>query len=858
MLAVKIKSKFASKTTLCLLISCLLLLQPAVFGQKVEREEIVVSFVSRGLFSEEFFVQYDGEHIYLPLLEVLSALDMFGAFDRANQRVEGFLFTPSDKFTFDYKKLEVSYGGKKHAVSYNQFMVESTDLFLRVDQFKRLFGLPFEFDFSELRVSMPADKRLPLYQKLLRKRLHKKLKQKEKEIGPVYRLPLKRSWFSGGALDWQISNSLVGRQNHFYGFDLGSSVLGGDLVVSGGGSKSQGFDPEQMRYRWNFAFQDNSYITKASLGEVYTVGALGRSLNGAMVTNRPLVQRRYYQTINVSDIIGPNWEVELYIDNELVDVVTTDSRGEYNFNVDLVYGNTLVTLKMYGPNGEIKSEDKYFLVPFNLIPKGEFEYTIAAGESKVLRENRRYAQAQAFYGVSSWLTAGLGLEQPLGAPGEESIRFAGELGVQVGGGLTFSTAIAPKRSIGINGSFSRSSSFSLAAGFTKYWPDEFFNPFNREYRAIFSASAPLKIKSTRIGLRYYISVDKFPTVLSTNMNYGISGSAGRVNLNLLGKFSQSKYETRTVNDLVNQIFATVHIYKWIRPQFRVAYNHSKQMLDKYGLYIGRRVFKTAQLSVSYERNETLKTDAVQVTFHLFTGFLTSTTRGISTNRGSTVSQVQRGSILYDGNTHSIRFDRRNNVGYASAVVRPYLDRNYNSQMDQGEEWLEGIRPKMKGPSGIPSGKNNLHYFNRLRPYDNYLIQIDQNSLDDPTLKAVYENYMVTVGPNVVTAIDVPVVVTSDISGTVNRLLPQGGEIGVGGIKIRIVNITTDELTELTTFNDGEYYYLGLTPGSYRAYIDPKQLEQYGYVSKPGGIDFIIEPTEGGTSIEDISFKIVSK
>ena len=152
----------------------------------------------------------------------------------------------------------------------------------------------------------------------------------------------------------------------------------------------------------------------------------------------------------------------------------------------------------------------------------------------------------------------------------------------------------------------------------------------------------------------------------------------------------------------------------------------KQMLDKYGLYIGRRVFKTAQLSVSYERNETLKTDQIQLTFHLFTGFLTSTTRGISSNRGSTVSQVQRGSILYDGHTHSIRFDRRNNVGYASAVVRPYLDRNYNSQMDPGEEWLEGIRPKMKGPSGIPSGKNNLHYFNRLRPYDDYLIQIEQS------------------------------------------------------------------------------------------------------------------------------------
>ncbi len=78
----------------------------------------------------------------------------------------------------------------------------------------------------------------------------------------------------------------------------------------------------------------------------------------------------------------------------------------------------------------------------------------------------------------------------------------------------------------------------------------------------------------------------------------------------------------------------------------------------------------------------------------------------------------------------------------------------------------------------------------------------------------------------------------------------------GGIKVIILNISKESVTEITTFSNGQFYYLGLIPGLYRVYINPGQLKKYGYKSEPAGIEFDIEPVEGGTSVEDINFLLL--
>ena len=145
----------------------------------------------------------------------------------------------------------------------------------------------------------------------------------------------------------------------------------------------------------------------------------------------------------------------------------------------------------------------------------------------------------------------------------------------------------------------------------------------------------------------------------------------------------------------------------------------------------------------------------------------------------------------------------------------------------------------------------------MRPYDEYIVQVDQYSLDNPLLRSAHENFKVTVDPNTVTSINVPIVTAGEISGTVKRST-AGDSVGIGGIRVSVENVVTGKETMITTFNDGEFFYLGLVPGMYKVIIDRRQLEKYGYQSSPVERTFQIRTTEGGDSVENLNFLLTPK
>jgi Arc/MetJ-type ribon-helix-helix transcriptional regulator len=287
----------------------------------------------------------------------------------------------------------------------------------------------------------------------------------------------------------------------------------------------------------------------------------------------------------------------------------------------------------------------------------------------------------------------------------------------------------------------------------------------------------------------------------------------------------------------------------------VSYDHTLGQVSRYGVQWAKRLFRYGQISMSLSRNEIVKHNQVIVTFRLLTGFADFSSRLISSGGYTSMSQVQRGSIRYDQEGHRVRFDRRYGIGSGSALVRPFLDDNYNGTLDEGEELIPGLRATIEGSRAKRSGRHQQYYYDNLQAYDQYLVQIDKYSLDDPWLKPTHENYEIFCVPNVVTAIDVPVVVSSEVSGRVQRRI-DSLTAGQGGIRVMVLDLAKESVTEITTFSNGEYFYLGLIPGSYRAYIDREQLAKLRYSSQPEAIEFEVKPLEMGTSIEDIDFLIV--
>ena len=823
--------------------------------EDTEVVEIVVNFEVRKLINKDIFAQYDGTEIYLPLINIFQLLELYIDADFKNLRFSGFFISKKDKYEIDLTRHTARARGQKYELLPSDYFLMPHELYLRIDLFKQLFDLDMKFIFSTLQVRLPLNEDFPSYKKLKRHQDQAKLELIKAELKDIKFLRRKREMFGGGVADWVISASPIGGGGQFYDLTLGGMILGGDIYLAGGGNTVTGFESDKLNYKWHYFFEDNRYFTQADLGCIYTGGLLSRFLEGGLITSRPQVQRKHFQTIDLSGNPGEGWEVELYINNRLTDYTHTDHTGEYNFTIDINYGITEIVLKMYGPNGELKTERQYIGVPYKLISEKSYEYTLAVGKSDEINANGEYMQAGGLYGLSDKATIGLSSDLPLSSKNGEKSTAAGEATYQVDGNLTVNASLAPGYAFSIAQNYRHPTTLSFSSSFTRYFKNRYRNRLNLVHNLSLSASSPVRIGRRHYSLKYSISWNKFPQMNSINMNYGFNTSQFRVYFNYIGRCKISKYPDRSVTNVTSKLFIAPQYFQWVRPQLRISYDHTLNQATQYGIHLNKRVFKTGQLALSFERQETSKSYQVAVSLKFWSDFADFTSRLSYSDDYLSMSQVQKGSIRYDQDAHRIWFDRRKGVGYGSAVVRPFLDDNYNGVLDEDEEFIPGLKARIKGGRQKLSGRDQHYYYDGLRAYDQYIVQIDKYSLNNPLLTPTHENYRVHCNPNIVTAINVPLVAGSDISGQVDRQVDDM-KTGQGGIKVMILNISKERVTEITTFSNGQFYYLGLIPGLYRVYIDPGQLKKYGYRSEPAGIEFDIEPVEGGTSIEDINFLLI--
>lgn len=818
-------------------------------------EEVPVNFRVRHLINKDIFVQYDGEHIYLPVIEIFNQLDLKIDADLKNKRFKGFVISSKNKYDIDLENLRAEYPGGKLQIPPDQYVLTTTDLFLRTDLYGTFFGIPIQFNFSELQVTLPLNEDFPAYQKLKRSLEHKRLKKEEAALKDVKRLQYKRSLLAGGVLDWSLSASPVGDGTNYFGFSLGSMLLGGDLTVSGTGNSQTGFNEDQLRYRWHYYFDWSPYLSQAEIGDVYTGGILSRGLRGGMITNKPQTSRTYFRTIRVEGQPGPDWEVELYLDRNLVDYTHTDQSGSYEFLVDINYGASLITLKMYGPNGEIKTEEQYVRVPYNIIPKNSLEYTVTFGEGQSQSLNRKYAQAIAYYGLSNKLTIGISGDAPIDRFDDEPFSFAGVATYQLFGNMTMNGTYAPGYAARGALNFNKPSLVSIDGSITKYYENKFRNFITLRQNIMLSLTAPIRIGTQRMNLRYYMTWDKYPNRDIFNINFGGTVSLPRANIYYLGKYQITKYPTSTVNQLISEVFTSLTITRWLRPQFRFTYNHANNELISTGVYFNKRLYKQTQFTFSYERDIPSGTNMFRLSFNMFTDFAGFTTRVASTGDATNVTQTQNGSLRYDNDSKRLILDRYYGVGRSFAVVRPFMDDNLNGRIDNDEKYVDGLKAQIKGGRERKRGKQHLYYYDGLNPYDEQTIRIDPLSLDDPLLKPIYENYEIALNPNVVTAINVPIVIAGEVTGFVTRE-SEAGDAGQGGINVVFYNLAKESLTEITTFSNGEYFYLGLIPGKYKAYVSPEQLQRLGYRCEPESLEFEMEVVKGGAIVSDLNFKLI--
>jgi hypothetical protein len=253
--------------------------------------------------------------------------------------------------------------------------------------------------------------------------------------------------------------------------------------------------------------------------------------------------------------------------------------------------------------------------------------------------------------------------------------------------------------------------------------------------------------------------------------------------------------------------------------------------DWYRLSLGRNVGPSARLEVGTGWSRLDGTAQ-------FTIGISSTGRHAYVNAwmtgqrepGVTTQLAAEGSLLYQADQGRVETYPFRSLGRGGLSGTVFVDTNGNGVLDRGEETVPGAR--LQADYMLTETDANGHYaIWNLTPFEAANIQVDPESLRNPLWVPTFDLAQVAVTPNGFRRVDLPLVESLEIEG---RIRTRAGDAlhAPGAVPLKLVQLDGDREYRTRSFSDGEFYLLGVVPGTYRCEIDARWLESRGLSVDP--------------------------
>ena len=652
-----------------------------------------------------------------------------------------------------------------------------------------------------------------------------------------------------GMADWSVisTQQSPGGTDTRVNLALGTVIAGGEANVLLNYDNTSTFTEKQQQYQWHFVNNDQPVLRQVTAGKINATAtsSIFDPILGVQFTNTPSTYRRSFGTYTLSDITEPNWMVELYVNNVLIDYMKADGSGFYKFEVPLVYGNSAVKLKFYGPWGEERTKEQNLSIPFNFLPPKELEYSLSAGlvEDSI---HSRFGRALMNYGVSRHLTIGAGVEYLSSVAKSPAMPFL-SASIQ----LMSNLMITGEYTNGVKSKgildYRLPSNLQFELDYTKYVPGQKAIIYNYLEERKGVVSIPIRGKNFTLYTRFTVNQIVLPGITNTNAEMLWSGSVHQVATN----FTTYGLFTGVANPYIySNLALTFRLPKRITltPQTQFEYNHER-FISARGI-IEKPLFKHGYLNISFEQNFASKTRNLEVGIRYDLSFAQAGLSVRSTNTINSLIESARGSILYDHKSHYLGTNNRTSVGKGGIALLPYLDINGNGKRDKGEPKVPGLQFRINGGTIKRSDKDTTIHILDLVPYTSYFLELDKNSFDNIGWQMHNLSMKVNIDANQFKTIEIPVSVIGEASG--NVYLESSAQ---GRILVCFYRLNGTLAGRVMTESDGYYSYLGLTPGKFTARIDPDQLKKLKMVSVPESIPINIAPSRDGTILDGLDFHL---
>ncbi|MDR9457802.1 MAG: hypothetical protein RI572_10385 [Salegentibacter sp.] len=833
-----------------------LLFSSTLSGQETfpEYDELNVEMSVPRLGTVEIPIAIKGQDAYLPVQELFDFLKIKN--ELTAEGITGFIVHPDSIYSINFQENYIRFKDEEYELEASDFIETPMGNYLKSNYFGDVFGLDTQFSFRSLSVELDTELELPVIKEMRLKKMRESLNRVRGVVEPDTTIARRYPFFKPGTLDWGVVTT---QQSDFendnrLSLGLGTMFLGGETNLMLNYSSRVPFNSRNQFYQWRYVNNDSRLFKQVSVGRIFTraTSSLFAPVSGVQVSNSPMQNRRSFGTYQLNDYTEPRWTVELYVNNVLIDFTQADASGFYSFEVPLMYGNTAVSLRFYGPWGEERVEERVINIPYNFVPKNEVEYTLSAGIVEN-EEWQRFSRFNLNYGISNAITLGGGVEYLSEVTSGEVMPFVNS-SVRIASGLLFSGEYM----YGVKGegvlSYRSPQNLQVDLNYIKYDENQTAINFNYLEERKISLSTPIRGNNFSMFGRFSLNQIIMPTTEFTTAQMLLSGAVFGVSTNFTtyGIYNDRVKEP-TIYSSLSQTYRLPNRFLF-SPQ--VQYDYSRSQFNNLILELERPIFEKGFLNLAYENNFLRDAHIFEVGFRYALDFAQTSLTSRIGNRNTSFVQSARGSMMLDDNTGQILTSNRSAMSKAGLTIIPFLDFNGNGQRDSMEPGVPGM--ELKNRSGRLSYHENetILRIRDLQPYIDMVIEIDPVSLDNIAWKIPNPKIKVHTVPNHFQEIHVPVEVMGEVGGMV--YVDDNGLRGQGRIIINIFDEDGNKAARILSEGDGYFTYLGLKPGKYTAEIDREQLENLGYISEPEAIPFEIKIDEYGDIVDTLEFVLSSR
>ena len=784
-----------------------------------------------------FIIITNSDVLYVNVEDLFKHLGIYCIVGNNGNTLSGFIENESRPYNIDFNEKLISVG-KNTINTQLQLIKEMGAIYVEASLLSNYFGLTATFDPRSLYVSLAANFELPFVRQ---KRLEEMRENVSRLIGEevIPDTVLKRDYhlFKFGMMDWGLASyqTINEKTSNYLSLGIGAELLYGEANFLLSYSNQYNIDYRNLQYKWRWVDNDKTIIKQAQAGKIptQTIAFLRTPVIGVSLSNSPTTVRKASGYYTIDEYTEPNWTVELYINDVLIDFTDADASGFFAFKVPIVYGNTKITLRFYGPLGEERREERTMNVPFTFLPTKTFEYGLSAGVledglSVYEPENgikSRFGKANVNYGVSRILTVGGGLEYLSSISNSPYIPFATAAIVPFSRLiLNLEYAYGVRMGGNLNYNFIKNSFFEI--NYAKYVPGQLATPFNANKELKVRFSIPLKIKKVSGMVKLSYNQSAYDPFTYNQFAYALTANYKWFSANLSSQYNWVS-DNRAYNSTNLSLSFRTKRSLVIRPS--VEYALIDNNVARLRMELEKRI-KKAYFSVSYERDMYSQNNNVYVSFRYDLPFART---GISATYGSNkvrYSESATGSLAFGGD-HYVKEGNNAAVGKGGILLYPFLDLNNNGVFDKGEQMVMLSTVKISGGRAIISEKDSILRISDLNPFVDYDIEFSDFDLGNIAWRFPYKTFRVLVDPNQYKRVYIPIISVGEVSGMV-YLQNDSALRGIGRVVIQIWDKKGNKVAETLSERDGYFDYLGLKPGDYVARIDQKQLTKLDYQSEP--------------------------